>query len=237
MKNYVTIAIIIMGFSVTLRAQEKVLYFDWYSIPAYTNYASTGLLEPGNGEIGFGTSNFCMWSNDTASYDTRTLDLLFRLGVLPHMEIGIKYSSPLAVVLDARGGFEKGRFEFTGSFGAGYLHHTKFIQPGNYTFYLLDGYPTLGFGWKINKWLRAVLSCKGIVSYYSLQTKQAIPRQEFFTIHGGPGITLDVGIKDWFIRPELIQYWGVTYSNLTDSPTRFKVMNFGVSVVYRPKGS
>lgn len=237
MEKIVTSVLFFFASAMSLWAQDKVLFFDWYAIPAYTNYSSTELLKPGKGEIGFGTSNFCIWSNDTASYDTRTLDLLFRLGVIPNMEIGIKYSSPLAVVLDAKGGFETGRFEFTGSLGAGYLHHTKFIQPGNYTFYLLDGYPSLSVGFEVNKWLRTILSCKGIVSYYSLQTKQAIPRQDFFTIHGGIGITLDLGIKDWFIRPELIQYIGVTNSNLTDSPTNFKVMNFGISAVYRPTGS
>ncbi|NLI98086.1 hypothetical protein GX441_05430 [bacterium] len=232
-------------FSTCLLAQGKVLYFDWYAIPAYTNFSSTKMLTPCKGEIGFGTSNFCLWggqgsaSNDTiAGYDTRTLDLVFRLGLLPHFDMGVKYSSPLAVVLDARGGFERGKFEFNGSMGVGYLHSTKFTQPGNYTFYLVDGYPALALGCNLTPWFRVVLSAKGIVSYYirQIQTSSTDP-QNFFTLHGGCGLTLDIGTEEWRIRPEIIKYKGITYSNLTSEPGIFDVATFGISVVYRPKGN
>ncbi len=217
-----------------LRAQGKTLFFEWTSIPAYTNFASSEMLAPGKGEIGFGTSNFYIWGDDSASYDTRTNDLLFRIGVIPHMEVGIKYSSPRAIVLDLRGGFELGRFEFTGSAGFGYMKATKFVQPGNVTLWLYDGYPTLSVGYEFFPWLRLALSGKGIISFYKRERVEE--PENFFTVHTGGTILLDVGTEEWRIRPEYNRYWGVTHYTQAQDPIHFKAGSLGISAVYRPKG-
>jgi uncharacterized protein affecting Mg2+/Co2+ transport len=210
----------------------KSLYFDWTSIPAYTNYASTDLLEPGQGELGFATSNFCIWSLDTTGYDTRTVDLLFRIGVIPHMEFGIKYSSPKAVVLDLRGGFEAGRFEFTGSAGFGFMKATKFVQPGNWTYWLFDGYPTVSMGYEIFPWLRPAVSAKGIISHYVRE--RVDPAQNFTTFNIGYTLMLDIGTEQWRVRPEINRYWGITDYTLSDEDVRFNNHSFGIGALYRP---
>ncbi|TKJ44017.1 hypothetical protein CEE36_02545 [candidate division TA06 bacterium B3_TA06] len=228
-----------ISFTLSLGAEPRLIDFGWYTVPTYTNYSSTELLAPGKGEIGFGTSNFFMWCPNAGGYDVRTFDLLFRIGVLPHMELGIKYSSPHAMVLDACGGFEAGRVELTGSLGFGYLHYTKPLPPDSSLtcFYILDGYPTLALGYKIAPWLRAVVSCKGIISYYIRQIQwEGAQEMQFLNLYGGLGLTLDVGAGDWRIRPEIIPYKAASYSNLYSEPTRFHTTTLGVSVVYRPKG-
>jgi hypothetical protein len=224
---------LMMCTAVALSAQEeKVLYFEWTSIPSYTNFMSTKMLEPGQGEIGFGANNFYMWGMDTANYDTRTHDLLFRIGVTPHMEFGFKYSSARAVVLDVRGGFNIDRLEFAGSLGFGYMKATKFIYPGNNTLWLYDGYPTISAGYEFLPWLRLVASGKGIISHYIRE--KVDPPQNFTTVHTGFALTLDLGTEEWRIRPEYTRYWGTTKYTLADEPIDFKTGTLGISAVYRP---
>jgi len=233
MKRIFVVMCAIGAVSIVSAQTGKVLYFEWTSIPAYTNFASTKMLEPGQGEIGFGTSNFYIWSNDTASYDTRTHDLLFRIGVIPHMEFGLKYSSPRAVVLGVRGGFNIEHLEFAGSLGFGYMTATKFVQPGNNTLWLYDGYPTLSVGYQVAPWLRAGVSGKIIISHY---IRERVDEPEnFTTIHTGYTIALDVGSEQWCVRPEYNRYRGVTHYTQAEAPIFFKAGSLGIGVLYRPR--
>jgi hypothetical protein len=233
MKRIFVVLCVISAVSIVSAQTEKVLYFEWTSIPSYTNFASTKMLEPGQGEIGFSASNFYMWSMDTASYDTRTHDLLFRIGIIPHMEFGLKYSAARAVVLDVRGGFNIEHLEFAGSLGFGYMKATKFVQPGNNTLWLYDGYPTISAGYEFFPWLRLVASGKGIISHYIRE--KVDPPQNFTTIHTGLAITLDVGTDEWRVRPEYTRYWGRTNYTLAEEPIGFKTGTLGIGVLYRPR--
>jgi len=235
MKRIFIITALGLSFPLSLIAQAKnykFLFFDWTSLPAYTNFASTDILKSGKGEIGFGTSNFCIWSNDTTGYDTRTVDLLFRIGLIPHMELGIKYSSPKAIVLDLRGGFQLSKLEFTASLGFGYMKATKFVQPGNVTFWLFDSYPTVSVGYEVFPWLRPVVACKGILSRYVRERVES--PENFTTFNIGYTLMLDMGTVNWRIRPEVNRYLGITNYTQAEEDIHFNNHSFGISVVYRP---
>jgi hypothetical protein len=109
---------------------------------------------------------------------------------------------------------------------------TKFIQPGNNTLWLFDGYPAISVGYQVLPWLRAMVSGKAIVSHYIRE--RVDPAQNFTTYHGGYAVSLEFGKGAWRVRPDFNDYWGVTHYTLQEEPINFRARCLGISALYRP---
>ena len=223
-------------------------FTDWTSIPVYGNYAYARSLNFGKGEIGFATSNFCIWGEptDTLSYDTRTVDLFGRVGIGKNFEIEWRYSFPKAGRLTIKKEIFDNFITITPVIGIGYMKCSmkedtsldtkkwageKFAR----TYYLFDTYTEIRIEKKFNSYISLLSGVKYIYSFYYEENK--IDQYETYVIGGFLG--LSIGTEHFSFIPEVNHYYGHTqyeykYEPTFEKPIDFKVMNFGMGFVYRP---
>jgi len=182
---------------------------DWSSVASYSSYDEAMVLEKGEGKIGFASSNFCIFGSreDTTSYDTRTLDILGRLGVGNSMDIGFKYTSPRAGVLSIKYNFLKRSFLGSFSIGFGYMKATLMTEPENLTYYLFDIYPSLKFQKPLSSSIGILASLNGISSYYIEEDRY----DRFFNHYLGINLGLTLRKGRFCFIPEVNIYKGMTY--------------------------
>lgn len=182
---------------------------DWSSVASYSGYDEAMVLEKGKGKIGFASSNFCIFGSrqDTTSYDTRTLDILGRLGIGNGMDIGFKYTSPRAGVLSIKYNFLRRPLLSSFSLGFGYMKATLMTEPENLTYYLFDIYPSLKFQKPLSSSISILASLNGIVSYYMEEDRY----DRFFNHYLGINSGLALGNKRFCFIPEANLYKGRVY--------------------------
>ncbi len=228
-------------------------FTDWTSTPIYSTFGSASSLDFKEGELGFGTSNFCIWGRpeDTLSYDTRTVDIFGRLGIGKKFEIEWRYGYPKAGRIALKKQLLSRYIKISPVLGFGYMkcsmredsiYTRKWLgEKFAVTYYMFDFYGELRFGKEIAEWIELITGVRYIHSFYYEENKI----DEYNTKNMGGFIALSIGTDKFRFIPEVNHYYGSTlyrykydheYRNgeIIDKTIKFKVMNFGMGFIYKP---